>query len=594
MRYLQPNNLNNNLRNLINPSHTLIEYVNSTKLNTTNIIFIRKILKSTNKKITETCPLENELILLIKLVELYFLQKYNKDLLTISSTIKKINIGDFLVGNLFLYENVYDDVKSTYSKFKDKVYWNFGEIISSVFTPLFPKMLKKTLLRHVQYRPHDDCLTYHLIQYYYTNKDFRKSKILISKILAKDDSKSEIIFDIHSISLMMLVNILISEEKYGEALDYAIFNLERLKDGIRKKSNESNGKILINQDKQNEQKNPENSQIITRSYFILGFCYSKLGDNATNFEEKLKYSQLALSSFKSAIEDTKEGSNPNFGYFFARQYYDLKLYTLAEETLQQIIDNSSASNVNFSNNHHFQSLKILIYIAKHQYDSALRLCDTLIRNNQCNIVKFSTILVLKFYLLIQKLFNNNGDIQKDEEVLIHKMSEYIKIVFDAIEEETKSLDILISGTSGYKNVRKSLSDRSDGFMSQFGANNFQINPNGTGSVVSQETSFKIQLDPKQVEVKELIKFSEFEPFLKENITDEDLKSSVKVFLNERKNLENIRLEVLKNFYLLADMLMENNFDKEGKIDCKLAKLLSKTFIANPNEDINILLIVKNL
>jgi hypothetical protein len=45
---------------------------------------------------------------------------------------------------------------------------------------------------------------------------------------------------------MMLVNILISEEKYGEALDYAIFNLERLKDGIRKKSNESNGKILIN------------------------------------------------------------------------------------------------------------------------------------------------------------------------------------------------------------------------------------------------------------------------------------------------------------------------------------------------------------
>jgi hypothetical protein len=80
--------------------------------------------------------------------------------------------------------------------------------------------------------------------------------------------------------------------------------------------------------------------------------------------------------------------------------------------------------------------------------------------------------------------------------------------------------------------------------------------------------------------------------LKENITDEELKSSVKVFLNERKNLENIRLELLKNFYLLADMLMENNFDKDAKIDCQLAQLLSKTFIANPNEDINILLIVR--
>jgi tetratricopeptide (TPR) repeat protein len=593
MRYLQPNNHHVTLRNLINPSLTLIEYVNSTKLNTPNIIFIRKILSNTNKKITETSPIENELILFIKLLEFYFLQKYNKDLQTISATLRKINIGDFLVGNLFLFENVYDDVKSTYSKFKEKVYWNFGEIISSVFTPLFPKMLKKTLLRHIQYMPQDDCLTYHLIQYYYTNKDFRKSKILIRKILAKDDSKSEIIFDIHSISLMMLVNILISEEKYGEALDNAIFNLERLKDGIKRKSNESNGRILINPEKQNEQ-NSENAQIISRSYFILGFCYSKVGDNATNFEEKLKYSQLALSSFKSAIEDTKEDSNPNFGYFFARQYYDLKLYTLAEETLHQIIDNSSASNVNVSNNHHFQSLKILIYIAGHQYDAALRLCETLIRNNHAHLVKFSTIVVLKFYLLIQKLFNNTGDVKKDEEILIHKMSEYIKILFDAIEEETKSLDLLISGTSGFKQVRKSISERSDGFLNQHGGNAYQLYPNGSSSIISQETSFKIQLDPKQVEVKELIKFSDFEPYLKENISDEELKSSVKVFLNEKKNLENIRLELLKNFYLLADMLMENNFDKDAKIDCQLGQLLSKTFIPNPNEDINILLVVRKI
>ncbi len=79
--------------------------------------------------------------------------------------------------------------------------------------------------------------------------------------------------------------------------------------------------------------------------------------------------------------------------------------------------------------------------------------------------------------------------------------------------------------------------------------------------------------------------------MKEKITDEDLKTSPKMFINEKKNLENLKIDLLKNFYLLTDMLLENNFDEKRILDNLLVDILSKMNIMNPNDDVNLLLIV---
>lgn len=81
-----------------------------------------------------------------------------------------------------------------------------------------------------------------------------------------------------------MVNILVNDEKYGEAHELAIVNLERLKD-----INKTN-------------KTDYNKQLLIRSYCILGFCYSKIGNCTTNYEDKTKSIQLALSCFIEAHE----------------------------------------------------------------------------------------------------------------------------------------------------------------------------------------------------------------------------------------------------------------------------------------------------
>jgi hypothetical protein len=94
--------------------------------------------------------------------------------------------------------------------------------------------------------------------------------------------------DIHSMILIMYVNILVNqdEERYGEALDYAIYNLERLKK-LNQNSND-----------------PFAEEIMTRTYVILGFCYSKISDFTPYHEDKYQSIQLALACFKSVNEVT--------------------------------------------------------------------------------------------------------------------------------------------------------------------------------------------------------------------------------------------------------------------------------------------------
>lgn len=541
-----------------------VKYIkNCNSGSTKSTLFIQNILQKTKVIIAEDSLIENDMIILIKLIEFYLFEKYNKNLKEITQNVKKINVSDFVTQNLFFFENVYDNTQVIYANFKEKIYWNLGEIIQIVYQN-FPKMIKKTILRHLQHIPQQDSLIFHIIKYYYSNKDYRKSKILIKKIIIKED-KTELLFDINTICLLMIGNILIYEEKYGEAMDLAIYNLERLK---------SNNQ-------------PKNEQMLIRAYFILGFCYSKLGDNVTNYEEKTKYSQLALSSFKCALEKNKE--NPIFTFYLARQYYELKLFSHAEDTLALLEGETSTVNMfNLPNNHYFYALKVLILIARLKFEPALNICDLVIKSYPISMLRFNVIVIIKFYLLIMKFLNTasttggssksvnpSANIEKEETALINKMSDYIKIIFDSIDEEIKNLETAMGKMTAIKS-RKATG----------------VNPS-TSFVSNSNNMVKIEFDNKQMQLKELVKFADFEPFSKEVINDEDLKSSMKLYNFEKKNLENLRIEIMKNFYLLTDILVEHGFDKEGKLDEILATYSIKIFTLNLSDDVNLLTIVKN-
>lgn len=140
--------------------------------------FILKILTETGYVLSDDSPLEYDIIILLKLLEFYFLEQYNKNLDDIKSAQEKSNVSDFITQNLFLFEEVYDMVRISYTSFKEKFYWNFGEIAQVAYIR-YPKMLKKTIMRHLLNNPNNKSLIYYLVQYYYSNKEFRKSKILI-------------------------------------------------------------------------------------------------------------------------------------------------------------------------------------------------------------------------------------------------------------------------------------------------------------------------------------------------------------------------------------------------------------------------------
>jgi hypothetical protein len=86
--------------------------------------------------------------------------------------------------------------------------------------------------------------------------------------------------------LIMLVNILVNsdEERYGDALEYAIYNFERIKQMGA------------------DEKNEFSQQILSRAYEVLGFCYSKISDFTPYHEDKFQSIQLALSCFKEVNE----------------------------------------------------------------------------------------------------------------------------------------------------------------------------------------------------------------------------------------------------------------------------------------------------
>jgi len=126
-------------------------------------------------------------------------------------------------------------------------------------------------------------------------------------------------------SITKLIIILVNEEKYGEALELAIHNVERIKKRIKDLNDEikdvpfyqnNNQEIkplnfiqtntprpIINLKYKNLKDIPIdlnlNNHMLIRSYFLLGICYDKIGENISTFDDKLK--SLIYSNQKALL-----------------------------------------------------------------------------------------------------------------------------------------------------------------------------------------------------------------------------------------------------------------------------------------------------
>lgn len=150
----------------------------STSVNVEDINLLNHSNITTHRNLPENYQLDYELLLLSKLLEFYMLEKYTKNLNDISDTISKVNTSDFIMGNLFINEDIYDLINISYKNIKEKYFWNFSEIIYFIYNK-HPKILKHTILRHLKYCPSQESLLNQLVQYYYDNKDYKKCKSLI-------------------------------------------------------------------------------------------------------------------------------------------------------------------------------------------------------------------------------------------------------------------------------------------------------------------------------------------------------------------------------------------------------------------------------
>lgn len=158
----------------VSTSH--LEEINKINLNHTHF--------STQRTVSENYQLDFELVLLSKLLEIFMIKKYNKSLENISESLKNINNADFIMMNIYLNEEIYDLMNLAYNNFKDKYFWNFSEVLFCIYQK-YPRILKYTILRHLKYSPSQESLLNQIIQYYYENKDYKKTKTLIRVINKK-------------------------------------------------------------------------------------------------------------------------------------------------------------------------------------------------------------------------------------------------------------------------------------------------------------------------------------------------------------------------------------------------------------------------
>ena len=420
-----------------NVSHMLINMFNtvitSSKKPNVHLDYLIKEMK-TNVNINNVDVIQ---VLLLGSLNKVLYQKYNKNFKEITDSLRYINIDDFLICDMFMYTSVYDKVTSTIKNFKQKLFWNYSEICRNLYLKKYeaPKIFKQSLLNQIQYVPDSKALLFYLAQYYYSNHNYRKTKMLLQKLLSNliyigdnpsqtfdeaiIDNNNQINFEIDTSALFMASRISILEEKYTQAKDYAVLNIQRLE----KESETNNTSIQVN------------TNFRSRANFFLGLAYSKIAKTSLNSDDKYYYNELAKKYFEVAnkVIEAKDKENLDYRYNYAYHLILLRRYVEASEYLSKCDEKSK--NINISH------LKILIKICSMHYQEALEEAKTVIKNvsKDTNAIFLNRIYLLyyyiKFYLLISY---PSQQPEKERHTLITKFINVFKDIITAIEKCEKN------------------------------------------------------------------------------------------------------------------------------------------------------------
>ena len=397
------------------------------------------------------------------------------------------------------------------------------------------------------------------------------------------EERTTIIKDIISMCLTKLIIILINQEKYGEALELSIHNLERIKIRIKELNDEIKEVSLFHNNNQELNKvqtsnqNPPfvysksknakdigndlilNNQILIRSYFLLGVCYDKIGESISTFDDKLRSMKSALSFFRLASENIPD--NLTFCYHLALEYYNLRLFDQAEDILKISLNSEKKYYFSTSINYFYiYCLNILVNIANLKFDNAYQMIETVFFNDDVTNLKFYILKILKFYILTYKLINYTEKELKDDDAkfLINEMIGFFDSTLKQIEYEIET-------------YRKKY-----------------IEINIIKNSILDENYFKI---------------CNYDKFDKYDIPTQSLKIldfnrsniSKKKFIYEKVHLEKLRIEFIQIFYFLFDKLISSKFDNNMRIRdfCKTFYTNTLTKYKGDEEEMSILLIVFN-
>ena len=463
-------------------------------------------------------------MILIRSIEYSLNKKYTKNFNDITNSISLLNIDDFIMNDLFIDSNIYDRLKHSIKNYKQKLFWLFCELSSLLYTKKlgYPKIFKFILMNHIKYQPDCKPLTYNLIQYYYLNKNFRKTKILCRKILSSvnynssEESKiDQIEYDIETQVLFTSSRITLLEDNYEQSKDLSILNLKRL------------------------EKNPSsNVHFISKNNILLGFAYAKKADCSINSEERQYNNEMAKKYFDIALKNISNSNITkkihNCSFYYAHQLNELNRYEECELFLQGV--DKENSNINFI------ALKILNKICLLKYNEAKEYCKRAMKKG-ISPIYLNKIYIMYYYLMIYELINFPSELNSFD-LLNQDMIKTVKQVVNEINQQIEE-------------IKKNFDSNN--------SNNNKIN------------NFIVQL------------------YSDDNITNKVFTKSKSNLNYDIKYLQNIKIEFIKNFYILCDIMYDNgllNSDYSSLLYTLVEALDLHTL---PNDDFNGLLMngIKN-
>ena len=582
-----PANLSNELYifSLMASLITSLKY--SSKVNLLNIfnnINCSNISEETKGKIIRGDFINNnETITYLSFIDclnFYLSKKYLKNINNCENKIKLINTDDFILSDFFIFPSAYDIINKTNKNFKEKIYWNFGEICNFLINKKlkYSKIFKGIILLHLIYVPDEKAFLHNLIQYYYENKKFDKAIVICEKVLSDlkyisinevnqnnfIEGESQINFDIYNLVMLTYIKIKIIQKKYNEAKQLSILNYERLTN--------QNSKILgYKIDK----------IYLYKTYNYLGYSLFKLGLSSDQDEERKKLFEQARYYFEQAnLKQSSnnmniESSNINSHTSFINQvnndykYYELcsMIYLGKFEEIENFYqtkminpNNNIMYNIKYKNTDEeikFIALHIISLIGLLKYDKAYQMAKEAIKQ-YCNknsnylyqiYLEYFYIGIYREYIYLEDKNNNkfSSNLKARTEKISTELIDVLKRIIQLFDMKKKKLV-----------NEKQASENSGG--------NLQLNISGNDS--NKEILDKLnKIYRKDFEANEL-KFS-FNKYSKGQI-------NYNIYL-----INNMIIKVIKMFSLLSLNLIKiqgvQEFDHINILKSQLTEIIDKTF-----------------